>query len=151
MITEQISEMQIELETLRTERETLRIDNAVLLTENQSLRHQLNKERALKEQWMLRCTEVQTLVQQTSIALVHGITRIKELKKASQEAELDVGDDSDRPSPEFLKDRVPERRQPIEDTGKKVMFPTPQDSKPFRFGGAVRPDIDDDRLPRAAL
>lgn len=152
MITEQISDMQTELDVLRSECESLRIDNAVLLSENQSLRKQISSERALKEQWMLKCTEVQTLIQQTSMSLVHGIKRFQEAQRAAQEQDLGV---DRRTAPEFLREREETTVESYDASGeivRRVSFPTPQDEKPYRFGAGahVRTDIEDDRLPKVA-
>lgn len=147
MIAEQISEMQIQNSSMREENDLLRIDVAVLSQENQSLRMELNRARANAQMWMLKCTEVQTLIESTSLSLVHGLSRIKDAKRAAQEESLGV---NSRTAPEFLRQEAP--RDESETVVRKVMFPTPQDEKPYRFGGGaqVRTDIEDDRLPRVA-
>lgn len=130
MIAEQISEMQTEVISLREQNKLLEVDVAVLSQENQQLRTELIRARAEAQTWMLKCTEVQTLVESTSLALVHGLNRIRETKRAVQEEQLGV---DNRTSPLVLR----EQRSPPE-----------EDPTLGRRGGGTVRDL---RLPSARL
>lgn len=128
MIAEQISDMQTENSTLREQNKLLEIDVAVLSQENQQLRAEVIRLRAEAQTWMLKCTEVQTLVESTSLALVHGLTRIRDAKRVAQEEKLGVDPAT---SPLVLREQRSESDDPT--LGRK--------------GGTVR----DLRLPSARL
>lgn len=142
-ITNEIADMQTELSVLRATCGKLENRNAVLENERDMLRRELLTARAERDKFMLRSRELQTLIEQTSLSLVHGITRTREAIQASQEKELGVDEKS---APEFL------RRNEIVQT-------TPAESENYRFGsgarprisGVVRDDIVDPRLPELTL
>jgi len=82
---------------LRAENEKMRSTNDILRSEIADLRSQLIETRASRDEWMMKATEVQTLLESMSGSLIDGINRMRASRRHRQEKTLGVGDKADMP------------------------------------------------------
>lgn len=97
-VATEVSMMLTDNAVLRSENETLRAKVASLQNEADNLRSELLDTRRDRDEWMMKATEVQTLIEQTSNSLIDGINRLRASRRHRQERTLGVGDKASMPA-----------------------------------------------------
>ena len=93
----EISSMETELQSLRSENEVLKHNKAIIEFENESLRRALAKAHADRDNFMRRAEAIKSLLDQTGANLVSGMNRYHESERELQERQLAEADGDDLP------------------------------------------------------
>lgn len=96
-VATEVSMMMTDNAVLKSENEALRTKLASLQNEADNLRSELLDTRRDRDEWMMKATEVQTLIEQTSNSLIDGINRLRASRRHRQERTLGVGDKASMP------------------------------------------------------
>lgn len=96
-LANEISSMESELESLRSENHVLKNNKAIIEFENESLRRALAKTQADRDNFMRRAEAIKSLLDQTGASLVSGINKYHESERELQERRLAEGEDDAMP------------------------------------------------------
>ncbi|MCA1452879.1 hypothetical protein I6F35_06540 [Bradyrhizobium sp. BRP22] len=96
-LANEISSMETELQSLRSENELLKHNKAIIEFENESLRRALAKTQADRDNYMRRAEAIKSLLDQTGSNLVSGIERYHQSERELQARQLADGNDDDLP------------------------------------------------------
>lgn len=95
-LANEVSSMETELVSLRSEIDILRKHQGLAEFENEQLRRALAKCQSERDNYMRRAEAIKSLLDQTGASLVNSIRKYHESERELQEDALGVGDD-DRP------------------------------------------------------
>jgi regulator of replication initiation timing len=96
-LANEISTLESELQSLRSENEVLKHNKAIIEFENESLRRALAKAQADRDNFMRRAEAIKSLLDQTGANLVAGINKYHESERELQERQLAADADPDLP------------------------------------------------------
>ncbi|MFH0301406.1 hypothetical protein AAFX91_30145 [Bradyrhizobium sp. 31Argb] len=84
-LANEVSTLQTEIESLRSENETLKHNKAILDFENEGLRRQLARANADRDAMMRRGEAIKSLLDQTGAALMHGLQKFHDTERELDE------------------------------------------------------------------
>src|SRR5262245_41029346 len=84
----EISSLETEIQSLRSENEVLKHNKAIIDFENESLRRQLHKANAERDNLIRRGEAIKSLLDQTGASLLHGLNKFHEAERALEEQRL---------------------------------------------------------------
>lgn len=96
-LANEISSLESELQSLRSENDVLKHNKAIIEFENESLRRSLAKAQADRDNFMRRAEKIKSLLDTTGASLVSGINQYHESERELQERQLADGDDGRMP------------------------------------------------------
>jgi len=96
-LANEISSMESELQSLRSENDILKHNKAIIEFENESLRRALAKTQADRDNFMRRAEAIKSLLDQTGASLVSGIKKYHESERELQARQLAEADNDAMP------------------------------------------------------
>lgn len=97
-LSQEVSSMETELVSLRTENDLLKKQAAVVEWENEQLKRLLTRSNVERDTYLRRSEAIKTLLDQCGASLVNGIQKFHATERELQEQQLGVGEDK----PQFL-------------------------------------------------
>ena len=96
-LANEISSLESEVQSLRSENDILKHNKAIIEFENESLRRALAKTQSDRDNFMRRAEAIKSLLDTTGASLVTGINKFHESERELQERRLAEGDNDAMP------------------------------------------------------